>query len=105
MNNGRTCRVQVHGPALRCVRRARGRTLAELADRAAVSVSFLAMVERGVRGGVSLAVFEVLVSELNVRDPRALLLRPYDTNGGSGAPSMVLGIPVGTLASSNTSAA
>jgi transcriptional regulator with XRE-family HTH domain len=69
--------VQVHGPALRHVRQYRGTTVAQLARVAGVSTSFLAAVERGDRRGVTRRVFDALVSELDLADPRVLLVDPY----------------------------
>lgn len=69
--------VQVHGPALRLVRTLRGRSIGSLARRSGVSTSFLARIERGVKHGVSRDTFALLAAELEVDDPRALMLAPY----------------------------
>lgn len=68
--------VKVHGPALRHVREAAGRSIASLARAADVSTSFLSQIERGVRPGTSREVFDVLVRELDVKDERVLMHNP-----------------------------
>lgn len=68
--------VRVHGPALRYIRQLSGRTIGSLAREAGVSTSFLAQVERGVRPGMTTPVFEVLVRELQISDPRVLMSNP-----------------------------
>lgn len=69
--------VQIHGPALRCVREMAGRSIGQLARAAGCSTGFLARVERGVKRGVNEHVFAVLVAELGLDDPRVILVDPY----------------------------
>lgn len=75
--------MQVHGPALRFVREAGGRSIGQLAPRVKVSVSFLARVERGVKKAVSRPVFRALVDELGLSDPRVIMADPYRPSSGS----------------------
>lgn len=69
--------VKIHGPALRFVREAAGRSIADLARVAGVSVGFLARVERGEKRGVGVEVFSALVDELQLQDERVILVNPY----------------------------
>lgn len=69
--------VLVNGPALRFVRRAKGRTVPQLARAAGVSTSFLAALERGARRGARTAVLRRVVDELGLDDVRVLLVDPF----------------------------
>lgn len=81
MNPGRVATsVQINGPALRYVREGRNRTIGQLARCAQVSTSFLAAVERGARRGVGVDIYRVLITELELADPRVLLVNPYEAN-------------------------
>lgn len=74
--------VRVNGPALRFIRQTKRATVSRLAAAANVSTSFLSRVERGVQDGVSAAVFQAVVAELGLPDPRALLCDPYSRDAG-----------------------
>lgn len=76
--------VKIHGPALRFVREAAGRSIGQLARAADISTGFLARVERGVKTGVGAHVFAVLVAELELDDPRVILINPYAQSTASG---------------------
>ena len=65
--------IEVHGYALRVIREARGRKVAELADSLGVSRSYLAHLENGTKRGVSPELYASLCTELLVEDHRALL--------------------------------
>lgn len=69
--------VQIHGPALRHVREQQGRTIGQLARAVGVSTGFLSRVELGVKRGVGVEVFHLLVQELHLVDPRVLAVNPY----------------------------
>lgn len=84
--------AQIHGPTLRLLRTQAGLTISQLARTAGVSTGFLSRVELGVKRAVSEDVFRVLVAELELADPRVLLVNPYtgkvaQITGTSEAPS------------------
>lgn len=81
MTRSRAARsVQIHGPALRHLRTQAELTISQLARAAGVSVGFLSRVELGVKRAVGEDVFRVLVTELELADPRLLLVNPYSEN-------------------------
>lgn len=73
---GAVSTVEVHGPALRVIREARGLAAKHLAERAQISESYVRSIERGDRTTVSAALYARMLHELDVADYRALLLRP-----------------------------
>jgi transcriptional regulator with XRE-family HTH domain len=65
--------VEVHGPALRVIREARGRRVAELADKLNVDRSYITHLENGTKRRVSPEFYAQLCTELLIEDQRALL--------------------------------
>ncbi len=72
--------VQINGPALRCIRERSGISCTALARAVFTDVSFLARVERGEKRGVRRETFERLCWELEISDPRAILVNPFADN-------------------------
>lgn len=69
--------VQINGPALRCIRERSGISCSALARAVGADVSFLARVERAEKRGVRRETFERLCYELEIGDPRAILVNPF----------------------------
>lgn len=65
--------VEVHGYALRAIREARGRKVADLAAALVVDRSYIAHLENGSKRRVSPEFYAALCSELLIDDHRALL--------------------------------
>lgn len=65
--------IEVHGYALRVIRQARGRGVADLAAALEVNRSYIAHLENGTKRRVSPEFYASLCSELLVDDHRALL--------------------------------
>lgn len=65
--------VEVHGFALRVIREARGRRVAELAAALEVDRSYITHLENGSKRRVSPEFYSLLCRELQVDDTRALL--------------------------------
>lgn len=65
--------VEVHGYALRVIREARGRKVAELAQALSVDRSYIAHIETGTKRRVSPEFYAALCRELLIDDHRALL--------------------------------
>ncbi len=65
--------VEVHGYALRVIRIARARKVADLATALGVDRSYIAHLENGSKRRVSPEFYSALLSELHVDDYRALL--------------------------------
>ena len=65
--------VEVHGFALRAIREARGRRVADLAVALGVDRSYIAHLENGSKRRVSPEFYSTLCHELMLEDPRALL--------------------------------
>jgi len=65
--------VEVHGYALRVIREARGRKVAELAEALGVDRSYIARIETGNSRRVSAVFYNKLLAEIQVDDYRALL--------------------------------
>lgn len=75
--------VDVHGYALRVIREARGRTVADLAaclpgrsGKTGVDRSYITHIENGTKCRVSPEFYAALLRELQVADYRALLANP-----------------------------
>ena len=65
--------VAVHGYALRVIRQARGRAVADLAAALGVDRSYITHLERGSKLRVSPELYAALLHELQIEDYRALL--------------------------------
>jgi len=65
--------VEVHGPALRVIREARGRRVSELAEKLNVDRSYITHLENGSKRRVSPEFYAQLCAELLIEDQRALL--------------------------------
>ena len=65
--------VEIHGYALRVIREARSRKVAELAEALGVDRSYIARIETGNSRRVSKVFYTRLLAELQVDDYRALL--------------------------------
>jgi len=65
--------VEVHGYALRVIREARRRKVAELAEALGVDRSYIARIETGNSRRVSTVFYTRLLAELQIEDYRALL--------------------------------
>ena len=65
--------MDVHGYALRVIREARGRKVAELAQALDVDRSYIARIETGNSRRVSTVFYTRLLAELQIEDYRALL--------------------------------
>ena len=65
--------VEVHGYALRMIREARGRKVADLAAGLEVDRSYIAHLENGSKRTVGAEFYARLLAELQVQDYRALL--------------------------------
>jgi transcriptional regulator with XRE-family HTH domain len=65
--------IEVHGYALRVIRRARGRAVADLAAALDVDPSYIRHLETGSKFRVSPEVYAALLRELQIEDYRALL--------------------------------
>jgi transcriptional regulator with XRE-family HTH domain len=65
--------VAVHGYALRVIRQARGRAVADLAAALGIDRSYISHLERGSRLRVSPELYVALLHELQIEDYRALL--------------------------------
>lgn len=65
--------VEVHGYALRVIREARGRKVADLAEALGVDRSYITHLERGSKRRVSPEFYGGLCRELLIEDHRALL--------------------------------
>jgi transcriptional regulator with XRE-family HTH domain len=65
--------IEVHGFALRVIREARGRKVADLADALGVDRSYITHLENGSKRAVSQELYAALCNELLVDDHRALL--------------------------------
>lgn len=68
--------VEVHGPALRYVRRNTRHTVRSLAPLAGLTFSHLAKVERGELARVRPETFAALVAALGLDDPRVIQASP-----------------------------
>jgi transcriptional regulator with XRE-family HTH domain len=68
-----TSTVEIHGYALRVIREARGRKVAELAQSLDVDRSYIARIETGNARRVSTVFYTRLLAELQIEDFRALL--------------------------------
>lgn len=65
--------VEVHGYALRMIREARGRKVADLAAGLEVDRSYIAHLENGSKRTVGAEFYARLLAELQIQDYRALL--------------------------------
>ncbi|MGD9961635.1 helix-turn-helix domain-containing protein [Nocardioides sp.] len=65
--------VEVHGYALRMIREARGRKVADLAAGLGVDRSYIAHLENGSKRRVGAEFYALLLTELQIHDYRALL--------------------------------
>ena len=65
--------VEIHGYALRVIREARGRKVADLAEALTVDRSYITHIENGTKRHVSATFYNALLNELVVEDYRALL--------------------------------
>ena len=65
--------VEVHGYALRVIREARGRKVADLADSLDVDRSYITHIENGSKRRVSPEFYAALCGQLQIEDQRALL--------------------------------
>ncbi len=65
--------VEIHGYALRVIREARGRKVAELAESLSVDRSYITKIETGNSRRVGAAFYNALLRELEIEDYRALL--------------------------------
>ncbi len=65
--------VEVHGFALRVIRQARGRGVADLAAALDVDRSYITHLENGSKFRVSPELYSALLHELQIEDYRALL--------------------------------
>ena len=65
--------VEVHGYALRVIRQARGRAVADLAAALGVDPSYIRHLEDGSKLRVSPELYAALLHELQIEDYRALL--------------------------------
>lgn len=68
--------VDIHGYALRVIREARGRKVADLAEALGVDRSYIAKIETGHSRRVSTVFYNRLLAELLIEDYRALLATP-----------------------------
>lgn len=77
---GRSPLVVVHGPVVRHLRTSTTtHTVITLADAIGLTFSHLAKIERGAVKRVRPEVFDALVRELGIRDPRVLKADPHAT--------------------------
>lgn len=65
--------VEVHGYALRVIREAKGRKVADLAEALGVDRSYITHIENGSKRRVSPEFYASLCAELLIEDHRALL--------------------------------
>ncbi len=65
--------IEVHGFALRAIREARGRKVADLAEALGVDRSYITHLENGSKRAVSPELYSRLCAELLLDDQRALL--------------------------------
>lgn len=65
--------VEVHGYALRVIREARGRKVADLAESLGVDRSYITHLENGSKRSVSPEFYASLCAQLLIEDQRALL--------------------------------
>lgn len=65
--------VEVHGYALRIIREARGRKVADLAEALGVDRSYITHIENGSKRRVSPEFYAALLHELQIEDYRGLL--------------------------------
>jgi transcriptional regulator with XRE-family HTH domain len=65
--------VEIHGFALRVIREARGRKVADLAEALDVDRSYITHIENGSKRRVSPEFYNALLNELQVEDYRAIL--------------------------------
>lgn len=65
--------VEVHGYALRVIREARGRKVADLSDALGIDRSYITHIENGSKRRVSPEFYNALLNELLIEDYRALL--------------------------------
>lgn len=65
--------VEIHGYALRVIREARGRKVADLATALGVDRSYITHIENGTKRHVSAEFYAALCGELLIVDQRALL--------------------------------
>lgn len=65
--------IDIHGYALRELREAKGRAVAELAEKLDVDRSYITRLELGHSKRVSRVFYAKLLKELDIRDHRALL--------------------------------
>lgn len=73
MKEGTTRAVEVHGFALRVIREARSRKVADLAAALGVDRSYITHIENGSKRRVSPEMYTRLLHELQIDDYRALL--------------------------------
>lgn len=73
MSPNTTRAVDVHGYALRVIREARARKVADLAEALGVDRSYITHLENGSKRRVSPEFYAALLMELQVEDYRALL--------------------------------
>jgi transcriptional regulator with XRE-family HTH domain len=64
--------IDIHGYALREIREAKGRAVAELADALGVDRSYITRLELGHSRRVSRVFYSKLMAELDIRDHRVL---------------------------------
>ncbi len=69
----RSSTIEVHGYALRMIREARGRKVADLAAGLQVDRSYITHLENGSKRTVGAEFYARLLAELQIRDHRALL--------------------------------
>jgi transcriptional regulator with XRE-family HTH domain len=67
--------IDVHGYALRVIRRARGRAVTDLAAALEVDPSYIRHLENGSKLRVSAEIYSGLLRELQIDDYRALLAK------------------------------
>lgn len=65
--------IEVHGYALRVIREARGRKVADLAEALGVDRSYITHLENGSKRSVSPEFYSSLCAQLLIEDQRALL--------------------------------
>lgn len=65
--------IEVHGYALRVIREARGRKVADLAEALGVDRSYITHLENGSKRNVSPEFYASLCTQLLIEDQRALL--------------------------------
>lgn len=84
MTTPRSPLVVIHGPVVRHLRTTTTpHTVITLADAVGLTFSHVAKIERGAVKSVRPEVFDALVRELGVTDPRVLMTDPHATRTGT----------------------